>query len=101
MPEQTTLLSILHARREAIAEAGRRFGARRILVFGSVARGEETSESDIDFLVDFPRGYDLFSQRLALAECLAEITGRPVDLVPEHELNRHLKSKVLAEAVDL
>ena len=70
-------------------------------VFGSVARGEESDDSDVDFLVDFPRGYDLFTQRMPLAERLAEITGRNVDLVPEHELNRHLRPYVLAEAVDL
>lgn len=95
------LLKTLHAKRQAIAAAGREFGARRIRVFGSVARGEESDDSDIDFLVDFPRGYDLFTQRMPLAERLAEITGRNVDLVPEHELNRHLRPFVLAEAVDL
>jgi len=95
------LLETLHAKRQAIAAAGREFGARRIRVFGSVARGEESADSDVDFLVDFPRGYDLFTQRMPLAERLAEITGRNVDLVPEHELNRHLRPYVLAEAVDL
>ena len=95
------LLETLHAKRQAIAAAGREFGARRIRVFGSVARGEESADSDVDFLVDFPRGYDLFTQRMPLAERLAEITGRNVDLVPEHELNRHLRPYVFAEAVDL
>ena len=95
------LLETLHAKRAVIAAAGKRFGARRIRVFGSVARGEETAASDIDFLVDFPPGYDLFTQRLPLAERLEEITGRRVDLIPEHELNRHLRPFVLAEAVDL
>lgn len=95
------LLSTLRAKREAIAAAGRQFGARRIRVFGSVARGEETAASDIDFLVDFPPGYDLFAQRLPLAERLEELTGRRVDLIPEHELNRHLRPLVLAEAIDL
>ena len=97
----TMLLEALRANRQAIAAAGREYGARRIRVFGSVARGEESSDSDVDFLVDFPLGYDLFSQRMPLAERLAEITGRKVDLVPEHELNRHLRARVLAEAVDL
>ena len=95
------LLQTLHAKRTVIAAAGKEFGARRIRVFGSVARGEESADSDIDFLVDLPSGYDLFAQRLPLAERLAEITGRRVDLVPEHELNRHLRPYVLAEAVDL
>jgi hypothetical protein len=51
--------------------------------------------------VDFPRGYDLFSQRLPLAERLAEITGRRLDVIPEHELNPHLRDAILKEAVDL
>jgi len=46
-------------------------------------------------------GYDLFAQRLPLAERLVEITGHPLDLVPEHELNRHMRAAVLKEAVDL
>ena len=95
------LLDELRARKDAIAAVGSRFGARRIRVFGSVARGEEGPDSDIDFLVDFPRGYDLFSQRLPLTERLAEMLQRRVELVPEHELNRHIRDQVLREAVDL
>lgn len=95
------LLETLHSKRHAIVSAAKELGARRIRVFGSVARGEETTDSDIDFLVDFPPGYDLFAQRLPLEDRLAEITGRQIDLVPEHELNRHLRPYVLAEAVDL
>ncbi|MES9900576.1 MAG: nucleotidyltransferase family protein [Sedimenticola sp.] len=95
------LLDELHARKEAIAALGRQFGARHIRVFGSVARGEERPDSDVDILVDFPRGYDLFTQRLPLAERLAELLKRRVELVPEHELNRHIRDHVLEEAVEL
>lgn len=95
------LLATLHAKKEAIESACREFGARRIRVFGSVARGEERPDSDIDFLVDFPKGYDLFAQRFPLAERLLEITGRHPDLIPEHELNPHLREAILREAVEL
>ena len=95
------LLDTLHAQKEAINAACRQFGARRIRVFGSVARREERPDSDIDFLVDFPQGYDLFAQRLPLAERLTEITGHRLDVIPEHELNRHIRARVLLEAVDL
>jgi len=64
-------------------------------------RGEERPDRDVDFLVDFSPGYDLFGQRLPLAERLADLTGRRVELIPEHELNRHLRPQVLAEAIDL
>lgn len=95
------LLETLHHRKNEIDALAREFGARRIRVFGSVARGEEQMDSDIDFLVDFPRGYDLFAQRLPLTRKLSDLTGRRVELVPEHELNRHIRDHVLGEAVDL
>lgn len=95
------LLESLHRQRTAIDAMARRYGARRIRVFGSVARGEEKQESDVDFLVDLPAGYDLFTQRLPLAEGLSELVGRKVDLVPEHELNRHMREQILSEALDL
>ena len=76
-------------------------GASRIRVFGSVARGEETPNSDIDFLVDFPRGYDMFRQRIALTQKLSDFLQVSVDLIPEHELNKFIKRRVLEEAVDL
>jgi predicted nucleotidyltransferase len=77
------------------------FGASRLRVFGSVARGEETAQSDVDFLVEFPRGYDLITQRMPLAQKLADILNRKVELIPEHELNAHVRQKILAEAVSL
>lgn len=95
------LLNDIHARRSAIADLGSQYGARHIRVFGSVARGEERPDSDVDILVEFDRGYDLFAQRLPLTRQLAELLGRPVDLVPEHELNLHLRDRILKEAVEL
>lgn len=95
------LLDDLHSKKQQIASLAAQYGARRIRVFGSVARGEERDDSDIDFLVDFPQGYDLFSQRLPLCEKLTELTGRKVDLIPEHELNRHLRDAVLKEAKNI
>jgi predicted nucleotidyltransferase len=95
------LLDELREKKEDISRLGREFGARRIRVFGSVARGEERADSDVDFLVDFPRGYDLFLQRMPLAERLSVLLRRPVELVPEHELNRHIRERVLREAIEL
>ena len=95
------LLDDIHAQKETIMALGSQYGARRIRVFGSVARCEERADSDVDFLVDFPRGYDLFRQRMPLTERLAFLLGRKVELVPEHELNRHIREQVLKEAVDL
>ena len=95
------LLDELNAQRDVIAALGRRYGARRIRVFGSVARRQETAGTDIDLLVDLPPGYDMFGQRLPLAQQLEQQLGRRIELIPEHELNRHMREHVLREAVDL
>ncbi len=95
------LINELHAKRGAISELAKRYGARHLRVFGSVARGEERPDSDVDFLVELPRGYDLFTQRLPLTEQLADLLKRRVELIPEHELNRHIREQVLREAVEL
>ena len=95
------LIDELHAKRAAIAELTNRYGAHNLRVFGSVARGDERPDSDVDFLVELPRGYDLFAQRLPLTEQLAELLKRRVELIPEHELNRHIREQVLNEAVEL
>ena len=91
----------LHSKKGEIEAAAEKYGAKHIRIFGSVARGEERTDSDIDFLVDLPRGYDLFLQRLPLTEDLVKITGRKVDLVPEHELNVHMRAYVLQEASEI
>lgn len=49
-------------------------------VFGSVARGEETESSDIDFLVEFEPGSSLFDL-LHISEELEALLGVPVDVV--------------------
>ncbi|MAT64231.1 MAG: nucleotidyltransferase [Gammaproteobacteria bacterium] len=95
------LLDEIRANKASILSLGNRFGARHIRVFGSVARGEERPDSDVDFLVELPRGYDMFTQRLPFTEELSNLLKRRVEVIPEHELNRHIRDKVLREAVDL
>ncbi len=95
------LLDELHAKKDKILSLSNQYGARRIRVFGSVSRGEEKPDSDIDFLVDFPPGYDLFKQCLPLTEQLQKLLARTVEVIPEHELNRYIRDKVLDEAVEI
>jgi uncharacterized protein len=95
------LLDDLRQMKPAIESMALRCGAKRLRVFGSVARRVERLDSDVDFLVELPRGYDLFSQRMALTQGLADLLHRKVDLVPEHELSRHLREQVLREAVEI
>ncbi len=95
------LLTELQAKREVIRALAEQYGAHNIRIFGSVSRGEEKPDSDVDFLVDFPRGYDLFAQRLPLIEKLSDLLHRRVEVIPVHELNRHISEQVLNEAIDL
>ncbi|MCP5159441.1 MAG: nucleotidyltransferase domain-containing protein [Gammaproteobacteria bacterium] len=77
------------------------YGARHLRVFGSVTRREECPDSDVDFLVDFPSGYNLFTQRLPLIGKLSDLLLCKVELAPEYELNRYIREQVLGEAVEL
>jgi predicted nucleotidyltransferase len=100
-PKDHTLLDKLRLQKAAILALAEQYGARRLRIFGSVARREERPDSDIDIVVDFPQGYSMLKQRLPLANRLEDLTGRKIDLVPEHELNKGLKRRVLGEAVEL
>jgi len=97
----TMLLDEIQTKKESIIALCRQFGASHVRVFGSVARREETPESDIDLLVEFPRGYDIFKQRLPLTDSLQQLLQRKIDLIPEHELNKHLRQSILAEVIEL
>jgi hypothetical protein len=77
-----------------------RYGATNPRVFGSVARGQETSRSDIDLLVDLPGTVSLFDVAALQIE-LEELLRRKVDLVTESELHHRIKPQALREAVAL
>jgi len=95
------LLDELKQNKDLIESMAARFGARRLRVFGSVARGDERPDSDVDFLVELPRDYDLITQRLPLTQNLEDMLHRKVELIPEHELNPHIREQVMREAVEL
>jgi len=95
-----TTFEALHTQRDRVLEVAQRHGVTSIRVFGSVARGEETVESDIDFLVTTgPTVSSWFPARLILD--LEELLGRHIDIVTEAGLNPHIRDQVLAEAVAL
>ena len=83
--------------RDLKPELERRFGVRRIGVFGSVARGEEGAGSDVDILVELaePIGWEL----LDLQERLEEVLGRRVDLVTVGALREEMSASVMREVV--
>jgi len=76
----------------------RRYGVAHLAVFGSVSRGEETSKSDIDILVEFERPIGLFGF-VRLQRLLEEIIGRPVDLTTPDALRPEMRESILGEAI--
>lgn len=92
---------LLHDRRSQILAIAEKHGAYNVRVFGSVARGEATEESDVDFLVD----YDLekitpwFPGGLLLD--LEQLLNRKVDIATVDMLKERIRDRVLREAVAL
>jgi predicted nucleotidyltransferase len=92
-----TVHTILQEHRDAITTIADRHGVKRLRVFGSVVRGEETPESDIDLLIEtgaetspwFPAGLILD---------LEQLLGRRVEVVTEQALRPELREHVLQEA---
>ena len=68
--------------RDAIRAAAERRRARSIALVGSVARGDDTADSDYDFLIDFRPGVGLLAIA-GLQRELQEMLGAQVDVVPE------------------
>lgn len=64
----------------------RALGARRLGVFGSVARGEDTPGSDVDVYVEFAPGERTYDNFFALHELLGRLFARPIDLVTDQSL---------------
>ena len=91
---------LIEAHRSEIRALAARYGITDVRVFGSMARGEATEESDIDLLVNLPPGVS----GLALGGLLMDVQdllGRKVDVVTERGLHPALREQVLREAQPL
>ncbi len=75
-------------------------GVRALALFGSVARNESTSKSDVDILVDFDSKKGLFFF-VELKNFLEELLDCKVDLVTKSALHPALKKRILSEAKDV
>ena len=94
------MLTDLRSRRSEIIETARARGASRVRVFGSVARGDATASSDVDFLVDLDEDRGLFDLGGLLMD-LQELLGCEVDVVTEAGMRSRVSERVLCDAVDL
>ena len=95
-----TLNERLQENRAEILGLATKYGAYNVRVFGSVARGEADSDSDVDFLVELEPGRSLLDLGGLLME-LQELLGCPVDIVTVQGLRSRIRDRVLCEAIPL
>ncbi len=93
-------LDELRRRRDEISAIALRRGATRIRVFGSVARGDEDPDSDLDLLVEFERGRGLFDWSALIGD-LEALLGCAEEVTTERGLRDRVRPRVLADAVPL
>jgi uncharacterized protein len=92
--------SALIKKMEVAAPAIRaQFGVKRIGIFGSFARGEQTKSSDVDVLVDFTEGYATIRNFLGLADTLEALFQRKVDLITVEGVDKYIRPRVEAEVI--
>lgn len=89
---------LLH--KDAIMKIAASRGARQIRLFGSVIRGEEKPNSDLDLLVEFEPERSLIDH-VGLIQDLQDFLGYKVDIVTEKGLNCHIRDKIIQEAIPL
>lgn len=84
-------------RKSDLLRAAARHKARNVRVFGSVARGEDRPDSDIDFLVDFDASASLLDL-IGLQQDIEALLGRRADVVTPDGVSPFLRQRILAEA---
>lgn len=89
--------------RQAAAPACAELGVKRLDVFGSLARGEATPQSDVDLLVEFDeQGGPLHRRFFRLLHHLEDTLGRKIDLLTRSGLkNPYFRQRVLKERVQI
>ena len=75
----------------------KKFGVKRWGVFGSFARDQQDTRSDVDILVEFEQGKKSFDNFMHLAFFLEEQVGRRVELVTPESLSPHIGPHILRE----
>ncbi len=89
---------VLQILKQKNADIAKQFGVKSLLLFGSVARNEATTTSDVDLLVEFNRPVGYFGL-FALQDYLEEILGCPVDLGTPESLKPYVRERVMGELI--
>lgn len=92
--------TLVQSKRSEILRLAVKHGAKNVRLFGSVARGEDRLDSDIDILIELEPERSLLD-RIGLKYDLEDLLGRKVDVVTEKALHAHIREAVLKQAVAL
>ena len=87
----------LQQKRNDILRIAAQYGARNLRVFGSVARGDDRAQSDVDLLVDMDPDRSLLDI-VGLGQDLEELLDRRVDVLTGASLHPALRDRILAES---
>ncbi len=88
------------AQRDKIIEIAQRHGASNVRIFGSVARGDQTEESDLDLIVRFDPDRSLFDHGALICD-LEELLGVKVDVISERGMRDRVRSHSEKDSVAL
>ena len=92
-----TTLDAVRQRRTEILELARKHGATNVRIFGSVLRGDDGADSDVDLLVDAPGPTSAWFPAGLILD-LEELLRRKVDVITERGLSPFIRDRVLREA---
>src|SRR2546427_107821 len=95
---------VLREQRSRILSLLSERGSRDVRVFGSLARGDDDVQSDIDLLIELPGGDSAAAELLTvlgLSEELSELVGARIDVVTPRTLREEVREGAIAEAVPL
>jgi len=87
------IITIIYANRKQII----RFGVKRLGLFGSFVRGEQTETSDIDLLVEFTEGKKNYDNFIQLSFFLEKILDHKVELITSESISPYIKPYIINE----
>lgn len=100
-PAHGRTLAWVRSHQHEIRQAAQRRGVRNVRVFGSVARGDDSGDSDVDLLVDFDAAARGLLPLVSFIDDAERILGRPVDASTPALLSDAVRERALLEAVPL
>jgi len=97
MTQKQEILAYLINNKELFSE---QFNVIKIGIFGSFARNEQTENSDIDIIIEMPRGTDdIFEKKLQLKEMLKNHFHREIDICRERAIKPLFREMILKDAI--